>query len=147
MVARFSTIFSPVVQGTLLRLNPRARLSPALCFVGSPSRFPNRRETLTPVPPTKHFGSIGSGAACCPVAPGTNGQQKRRTYMYTMNQLTIIGLFRKYSPGPARARGERCNPASREPSDGDEVSLSAALALDFFSSFSVWCFCAKDLID
>jgi hypothetical protein len=31
--------------GHLLRLNPRARLSPAFCFVGSSSRFLNSSET------------------------------------------------------------------------------------------------------
>ena len=35
----------PGCPGHLLRVNPRARLSPASCFVGSPSRFLNRRET------------------------------------------------------------------------------------------------------
>jgi hypothetical protein len=45
MVLQFSGILSPVVPGHLLRLNPRARLSPAFCFVGSPGRFPNGMET------------------------------------------------------------------------------------------------------
>src|SRR4051812_29493215 len=36
--------------------------------------------------------SIGSGVACFPVAPGTDGQQKEENSMYTMNQITIIGF-------------------------------------------------------
>ena len=35
----------PGCPGHLLRLNPRARLSPAFCFVGSSSRFLNSIET------------------------------------------------------------------------------------------------------
>ena len=35
----------PGCPGHLLRLNPRARLSPAFCFVGSSSRFLNDRKT------------------------------------------------------------------------------------------------------
>jgi hypothetical protein len=44
-VPQFSALFSPVVQGTLLRLNPHARLSPTFCFAGSPGRFLNDTET------------------------------------------------------------------------------------------------------
>jgi hypothetical protein len=35
----------PDCPGHLLRLNPRALLSPAFCFVGSPGRFLNDTET------------------------------------------------------------------------------------------------------
>jgi hypothetical protein len=60
-------------------------------------RFPRqvcqRQRNPSAGPANKALGfRFGSGAACCPVAPGTNGQQKRRTYMYTMNQLTMIGF-------------------------------------------------------
>ena len=68
--------------------------------------------------------------------------------MYTMNQLTIIGLFRKYSLPGRHGRVVNDVTQLRESLQMvTNVSLSAALALDFFSSFSVWCFCAKDLID
>jgi hypothetical protein len=38
-------LFPARSSGQLLRLNPRARLSPAFCFVGSPGRFLETRET------------------------------------------------------------------------------------------------------
>lgn len=39
-----------------------------------------------------HSRSFGSLAARFSVAPGANGQQKWRTYVYTLNQITIIGF-------------------------------------------------------
>jgi hypothetical protein len=45
-----------------------------------------------PVPPIKHSVFDWARDRLLSGCPGTNGQQKRRTYMYTMNQLTIIGF-------------------------------------------------------
>ena len=73
-------------------MNPRARLSRAFCFVGSHGRFltPEKPQRRSPQQSTP--ASIGSGAACFPVAPGANGQQKEENSMYTTNQITIIGF-------------------------------------------------------
>ncbi len=86
------SLLQPSCPGYLLRLNPRARLSPVFCFVGSPCRFVNIRQTCAPVPPTKHSGFNWERGRLLFGCPRNNGQQKRRTYMYTMNQLTIIGF-------------------------------------------------------
>src|SRR6478672_7694961 len=101
----------PCCPGPRLRLNRRARLSPAFCFVGSSSRFLK----TTQKPQRWHLqqsspASFGSGAACFSVASGTEGI-RNEIYMETLNELKRrFGVaFKRLSAETTQLRRMRAN--------------------------------------
>ena len=71
------SLLQPGCPGHLLRLNPRARLSPAFCFVGSPGRFLNIRETSSAGPANKALRlRLGAGPLAFRLPPEQTGSRK-----------------------------------------------------------------------
>jgi hypothetical protein len=84
----------PGCPGHLLRLNPRARLSPSFCFVGSPGSF-RTKPKLSAGPANKALQLVWERGRLLFRLPPNNGQQKRRT-SNVYEPAHNYRLFRKY---------------------------------------------------
>jgi hypothetical protein len=88
--------------------------SPAILRTGAPAPL-----HALAVPPKKQTLALGA-APLALGAPKDIGAEKGEPSDVCQSRHSHWFVPKILTPGPARARGERCNPASREPSDGDE---------------------------
>ncbi|MGH9628755.1 MAG: single-stranded DNA-binding protein [Bryobacteraceae bacterium] len=82
----------PSRPGHLLRFKPRARLSSRSALSVPPAGFSTSENLGGAGTSNKALQLVWERGRSLSGCPRNNGRQTRRTYMYTMNQLTIIGF-------------------------------------------------------